>query len=143
MVEQRVSTCYFDAVKSDYTLIGPSYDILIPCLIHCGCFRSAADFINRALRSFPDASTFLNHRESLNSKLRSHLPTKDFSGESVDIEDYPDKGAVRRELYPWNQHEPDRFSSEALKFLNDEMEQIAPRLEVKIAELPLLRYVSS
>lgn len=136
MVKQCVSVRYLDGAVSQNGLIILSYEILIPCLIHCGCLRSAADFINRALRSFPDASTFTKHRELLKSELRSHLPAEDF--DAVDIERYPSKGFVRRELYPWNEHEPDRFSSEALEFLNDEMQQIAPRLEVKIAELPLL-----
>jgi hypothetical protein len=56
----------------------------------------------------------------------------------MDIDDYPEKGHVRREQYPWNNHEPERTSDECLRFLNDEMESIAPKLEVRVSELPLL-----
>ncbi|KAL1611863.1 hypothetical protein SLS60_000084 [Paraconiothyrium brasiliense] len=76
----------------------------------------------------------------LESKLRSHFTVKINDIDDINIDDYPDKGFVRRELYPWNQHEPDRFSPEALQFLNDEMKRIAPKLEVRVAELPLLRH---
>ena len=116
-----------------------SYEILISCLIHCGCLRSAADFVNRALRAFPDASSLSSHREALQAKVREHTASDSNELELANIDEYPEKGAVRRELYPWNHHEPDRFSPDALQFLNEEMEQIAPKLEVKIAELPLLR----
>ena len=51
-------------------------------------------------------------------------------------EDFPDEGLVRRELYPWNCLEPDRFSEESLNFLNDEMAVAAPKLEVRAVELP-------
>lgn len=58
--------------------------------------------------------------------------------EDLDIDEYPEKGLVRREQYPWNHHEPDRFSEECLNFLNSEMAIVAPKLEVKVSELPLL-----
>lgn len=86
---------------------------------------------------------FADYREALREKVRARAASNGNQLDLANIEDYPEKGAVRRELYPWNHHEPDRFSPDALQFLNDEMEQIAPKLEVKIAELPLLRYVLS
>jgi hypothetical protein len=52
------------------------------------------------------------------------------------IEEFPDRGLVRRELYPWNDHEPDRFSQESLDFLNQQMKSVAPKLEVRATELP-------
>lgn len=80
-----------------------------------------------------------SYRETLDSKLRLHLNLKEDDLGSISIEDYPDKGSVRRELYPWNHHEPDRFSPEALQFLNDEMDRVAPKLEVRVVELPILK----
>lgn len=70
--------------------------------------------------------------------MRSYFEGKGEDFDLVDFADYPDKGLVRRELYPWNDHEPDRFSPESISFLNKEMEMVAPKLEVKIVELPLL-----
>lgn len=106
--------------------------------MQCGCLRSAFDFITRARRAFPAANAFDSYHDTLLSKLRLHFnSTENF--DTVSVEEYPDKGAVRRELYPWNQHEPDRFASDVLTSLNEDMKQIAPKLEVKVAELPLLR----
>ncbi|KAL5407475.1 hypothetical protein PMIN03_007123 [Paraphaeosphaeria minitans] len=90
-----------------------------------------------------DEVILASYQESLDSKLRLHLNSQDIDLDSISIEDYPDKGSVRRELYPWNNHEPDRFSSDALRFLNDEMEHVAPKLEVKVAQLPILNEASS
>lgn len=84
-------------------------------------------------------SFFGSHEETLFKRLRSHFASKDERFEDIDAQDYPDKGSVRRELYPWNSYEPDRFSPDVLQFLNEEMAQIAPKLEVRVVELPLLR----
>jgi hypothetical protein len=79
----------------------------------------------------------------LTSKLQSYYTEHGENFDDVEVEDYPDKGLVRRENYPWNEHEPDRFSDECLRFLNEEMADIAPKLEVKVSELPLLSTDSS
>ncbi|KAF9698719.1 hypothetical protein EKO04_003246 [Ascochyta lentis] len=120
-----------------------AHDILIEGLLACGCFRSAFDYIARATRAFPDDDTFKKHDETLTLKLGSYYEKKGENANDVEIEDYPDKGLVRRENYPWNHYEPDRFSEECLQFLNDEMADIAPSLEVKVSELPLLSTDSS
>ncbi|KAJ4989802.1 Wd tetratricopeptide repeat domain-containing protein [Stagonosporopsis vannaccii] len=115
-----------------------AHDLLIEALLACGCFRSAFDYIARATRAFPDHDTFRRYDEALTSILQA-LYEKD--GENVDdieVDNYPDKGLVRRENYPWNEYEPDRHSKQCLQFLNDEMANIAPRLEVRVSELPLL-----
>lgn len=82
------------------------------------------------------------HEKTLTTKLQSYYKKEGEIFDDIEVEDYPDKGLVRRENYPWNEHEPDRFSDECLQFLNDEMANIAPRLEVKISELPLLSHDS-
>ena len=53
-------------------------------------------------------------------------------------EDWPDTGLVRRERYPWNDIEPDRFSPESIEHVNAEMTKVAPKLEVRATELPNL-----
>lgn len=114
------------------------HDILIEALLVCGCFRSAFDYIARALRAFPDDVIFNKYDDELTSKLRTHYEKEGEDVDDVEVEDYPDKGLVRRENYPWNDHEPDRHSDECLQFLNDELANIAPMLEVRVSELPLL-----
>lgn len=113
----------------------PSHDILIESLLDCGCLRSAFDYIARGMKAFPEDTTFKTHDETLSQRLRSHFGE---TFEDAEVDDYPDKGLVRREKYPWNDYEPDRFSAECLDFLNSELADIAPRLEVRVSELPLL-----
>jgi hypothetical protein len=88
-------------------------------------------------------STFEEHDANLSSKISTFFKAKNWDLKDVEIDDYPDKGLVRREQYPWNHHEPDRSSDECLEFLNNEMASIAPRLEVRISELPLLSMETS
>lgn len=70
--------------------------------------------------------------------MSDYFLNKGLSLSDIDVDDYPDKGLVRREQYPWNYHEPQRTSEECLQFLNDEMAAVAPKLEVKVSELPIL-----
>lgn len=115
-----------------------SYEILIECLINCGSLRSAFDFSARARKAFPLDPTFQGQEAILTNRLHSYFASRGDDMQTVDVEDYPEKGLVRRELYPWNRYEPDRTSHECLEFLNLELSCLAPKLEVRVSELPLL-----
>ena len=45
-------------------------------------------------------------------------------------------GFSRREIYPWNEHEPDRMSDECLRELNEKMKEVSDCLEVRKTNLP-------
>lgn len=47
-------------------------------------------------------------------------------------------GWSQRQLYPWNEHEPERMSKEALKDINVQLAKAAPALEVRMSILPAL-----
>ena len=47
-------------------------------------------------------------------------------------------GLSQRQVYPWNDREPDRMSKEALQEINEKLRETAPNLEVEISELPTL-----
>ncbi len=47
-------------------------------------------------------------------------------------------GWCQRQVYPWNEREPDRMSGAALKEINEKLHEAAPDLEVEIATLPTL-----
>lgn len=111
---------------------------MIEGLLACGCYRSAFDYIARATKAFPNDKVFNVYDEILTAKLRAHYEKEGENVDDVEIDDYPDKGLVRRENYPWNEYEPDRHSEECLQFLNNELASIAPKLEVRVSELPLL-----
>lgn len=55
------------------------------------------------------------------------------------LEELPEQGHARRELYPWNEHEKSRYSPESLDSINAQLEKVAPELEARVVELPLLR----
>ncbi|VUC26453.1 unnamed protein product [Clonostachys rosea] len=110
-----------------------AYQILSLSLLLCGCLKSAATFCERGLNMAP------SNRELLD--VQGHIrtvATRKLHKSGVDINDLPDHGLVRREVYPWNSHEPDRFSDESLSALNADLEQMAPKCEVRVATLPVL-----
>lgn len=109
----------------------------------CGCLRSAHNYNHRALKAFPEASTFTSYQKTLTGRLEEHFKNEGETLEGTNVQDYPEKGLVRRELYPWNEYEPDRYAPAVLDYLNQELAQVAPKLEVKVSELPLLTEASS
>ncbi|TVY87225.1 hypothetical protein LAWI1_G007184 [Lachnellula willkommii] len=105
-------------------------------LLLCGCLKSSYDFCIRGLGAAPGDEDLLQAKEYIQLMARRRLRLS--PDEEVDISELPDQGLVRREIYPWNTHEPDRFSQETLDFLNKELESVAPKCEVKVTELPTL-----
>ncbi|KAL9023270.1 MAG: hypothetical protein Q9196_007305, partial [Gyalolechia fulgens] len=111
-------------------------------LLECGCLRSAYDFAERGLRAAPRDATFLSLRSHLlnaynailleNDRDRNELLTR------MDPRRFPEQGYARRELYPWNNHEPDRFSEDTLCVLNQAIKRVAPKSEIRAVSLPLL-----
>ncbi|KAH9863413.1 hypothetical protein IAQ61_009691 [Plenodomus lingam] len=120
-----------------------TYILLIKSLQICGCLRSAFDYISRAKKAFPEDKLFEDFHKSLMDRVRIALGVQEDTLSSIDIDDFPEKGFVRREQYPWNHHEPDRFSEACLQSLNEQLEDIAPKLEVRISELPVLTHSSN
>lgn len=110
-----------------------AYQILSLSLVLCGCLKSAATFCERGLQSAPTNQELLNIKGHIQLFAERKLRRPNF-----DINDLPDCGLVRREVYPWNNHEPDRFSTESLSALNADMRRMAPKCEVRVATLPIL-----
>jgi hypothetical protein len=109
------------------------YQILSLSLLLCGCLRSAHKFCERGLSAAPEDKDLLQNMDYIRTmaERRTRKPI-------VDANDLPDWGMVRREVYPWNKHEPDRFSEQSLNFLNQELSKMAPKCEVKVSRLPVL-----
>lgn len=112
------------------------YQILSLSLLLIGCLRSAYNFCERGLAVVPGDKDLLETKGYIEKIARQRL------GKAADAEintgDLPDRGKVRREVYPWNTHDPDRFSEEALSSLNRQLQDIAPKCEVRVAALPVL-----
>ncbi|RDW71121.1 Wd tetratricopeptide repeat-containing protein [Coleophoma cylindrospora] len=109
------------------------YQILSISLLLCGSLKSALDFCTRGLATDHNDEELLQAKEYILEMGRRKLKSSD-----VDINDLPDQGLARREVYPWNDHEPDRYSDETLRFLNKELSAVSSNCEVKATELPTL-----
>ncbi|RYP47791.1 hypothetical protein DL768_006200 [Monosporascus sp. mg162] len=109
------------------------YQILSLSLLLCGCLKSARRFCDRGLSIVPDNKDLLETSGYINTFVERRT-TKPLSH----VNDLPERGMVRREVYPWNDHEPDRFSDESLGFLNGVLAEMAPKCAVQVSKLPVL-----
>ncbi|ORY70140.1 wd and tetratricopeptide repeat protein [Pseudomassariella vexata] len=109
------------------------FQILSLSLLLCGSLKSAYGFCERGLSAAPNNQELLNARGYIQTVAQRRTRQ-----EVLNHDDLPDWGMVRREVYPWNRHEPDRFSEESLEFLNRELSTMAPKCEVQVAALPVL-----
>ncbi|CAK7202634.1 hypothetical protein SEUCBS139899_005360 [Sporothrix eucalyptigena] len=112
------------------------YQILSLNLLLCGSLRSAHSFCERGLAADASNAELQQIKKLIDTAARKRLRlSNDVGYNSADL---PERGLVRREVYPWNTYEPDRFSAESLAFLNGELAQAAPKCEVRATELPIL-----
>ena len=120
--------------------------LLAACLIELGCLKDAYNFCLQ-LEEAPEGDTETEkERRRLCGLLRNRyvaLGGKEAisgQGDNLDLANVklPNSGFARREIYPWNSHEPDRSSPAALKELNLCLQAVAPDLEVRSTTLPVL-----
>lgn len=109
------------------------YQILSISLLLCGCLKSAYTYVRQGLQAFPSNHELRKTKDHILTMGRRRLQRDD-----IDVDQLPEWGVVRREIYPWNHHEPDRFSDDSLAFLNGQLETMAPKCAVQVSELPVL-----
>lgn len=117
------------------------YQILAVSLLLCGCLKSAYEFCVRGLAVAPNEEGLVQAMEYIQNMARRRLKLAE--DVDVDISTLPEQGLVRREIYPWNNHEPDRFSDASLDFLNEELRSVSTKCVAKMTELPTLLDTSS
>lgn len=91
--------------------------------------------------------TISNYRSMFSPEERERCSTYDISaGRETDDSSHrasgdaaPKRGEWRREVYPWNDKEPDRFSVETLAVLNAAMAKCSSKAELRVVELPILQ----
>jgi hypothetical protein len=110
-----------------------AYQILSLSLLLCGCLKSAMTFCERGLQVDAENKGLLDVKGHIDTVARRRLRRDTF-----DISQLPDHGLVRREVYPWNNHEPDRFSRESLDALNSDLRKMAPKCAIEVSTLPVL-----
>ncbi|KAK4650629.1 hypothetical protein QC762_709170 [Podospora pseudocomata] len=113
-----------------------AYQILSLSLLLCGSLKSALRFCERGLNTAPNNRELIEIKGYIEQVGRRRLRKE--SDAPIDINSLPDRGVVRREVYPWNTHEPDRFSAESLAHLNKQLSTMAPKCEVRVSKLPVL-----
>ncbi|KAI7221680.1 hypothetical protein KC333_g1600 [Hortaea werneckii] len=117
-------------LREHYLLL--TYRMLVRSLILVGCCRSAHEYSLQGRRLYPQDSEL----EQLQHVISAYAVAKCDDEEESGPSSWLDHGMVRREVYPWNEYEPDRLNE--LPQLNVLMEKVAPQLEVKVVDLPEL-----
>jgi hypothetical protein len=110
-------------------------------LFLCGCYSSAWQYVSQGRKLYAaDPELEFIQSEVRNAVIkRSELSTLEELKSDPTYSspmNWPDSGFVRREVYPWNNYEPDRLQE--LPIINQLMAMVAPKLEVKAVELPVL-----
>jgi hypothetical protein len=128
------------------------YFILIESLLNLGCTKDALGLI-RTAEQYVDCDEGSRRLEDLKCFLgrRCYWARKDTDPNFHDAllhgkwEEYArpeylrERGLVRREIYPWNNHEPERTSVSTLRKLNEQLSKVAPKCEVRSVKLPKMR----
>lgn len=112
------------------------FQILSLSLLLCGCLKTAYSFCERGLSTLPQNSDLRETKAYIETVGRKKLGLDPQA--VINMNDLPDRGIVRREIYPWNRHEPDRFSEKTLSILNSYLATIAPECSVRVSTLPVL-----
>jgi len=110
-----------------------AYELLSTSLYQVGCLKSAYDFCGRGLEIDPGHQELKATKAHILETGRQRLKREDVTGD-----DLPDWGLARREVYPWNNHEADRYSQETLDLLNSKLREMAPKCSVRATKLPVL-----
>ncbi|CAK4032590.1 related to MYND domain [Lecanosticta acicola] len=120
-------------LKTHYRLV--MYRLFTRALLLCGCLRSALSHYRQAIKLYPgdqELGDICAYIVKQGDKLGIPRP----ESISTPLHDWPDSGFVRREIYPWNELEPDRLNM--LDELNELMGFVSDKLEVRVVGLPVL-----
>ncbi|KAF2214556.1 hypothetical protein CERZMDRAFT_110186 [Cercospora zeae-maydis SCOH1-5] len=117
-------------LKVHYLLI--IYRILARSLLLCSSYRTAYSYAQQGLSLYSDDEELMDLRQTIRGEVARLHGTQ---AEDPPNE-WPDQGFVRRELYPWNDREPNRIAD--VEQINILMSNVSDKLEVRAVELPAL-----
>ena len=141
---------FLPITKDEYHYtVGSVYVLLARCLVRCGCLRDAYDFAERAVSVIDDLGSAchdgnknIQYLKGLIEEIKCNFRFSNAKGkgnsDDFDASLLPSQGYARRVLYPWNEHEPDRKASETLELLNQRLQHVAPKCQVRAVALPAL-----
>lgn len=113
------------------------YQSLVESLLNCECFKDAYIYAKQWHRVTKGNIEFLKHTVDVMRSRVADLP-EPADLDELEVEDLPERVLVRREIYPWNDLEPDRSSDDYVRSLNDQIKNVASECEVRVTELPIL-----
>ena len=121
-------------------VVGQASTLLAHHLASIGCLRSAYDYLQNTLKHESSSITAEAERKRILVLAKAYVKSRNepWDGVNVNVDALPDRGFVRREVYPWNIFERNRMSQESLRSLNTALSSVAPKLEVKATRLPVL-----
>lgn len=111
---------------------------LVVALSELDCWADAAVYLER-LAEWDRELIFFTEDEHV--EMRERVAGAKAQNEAISsgrLQQQGHFGFARREVYRWNDHEPDRAAVETLRDLNDLLTPVAPDLEVRSVELPVL-----
>ncbi|CAK7266001.1 hypothetical protein SEPCBS119000_001798 [Sporothrix epigloea] len=115
-----------------------NYQIASFNLLLCGCLKSAYLNYDEGLHQDPANKELLQIKALVETAGRQRLRQSGGDDDDYDPHKLPNRGFVRREVYPWDTHEPDRCSPASVAFLNQQLAKVAPKCEVRAVRLPVL-----
>ncbi|CAK7266019.1 hypothetical protein SEPCBS119000_001809 [Sporothrix epigloea] len=115
-----------------------TYQIASFNLLLCGCLSRAYLSYDQGLHEDPGNKELLQIKALVETAGRQRLRQSGGNDSDYNPHKLPRRGFVRREVYPWNNHEPDRCSPASVAFLNEQLAKVAPKCEVRAVQLPVL-----
>lgn len=107
------------------------------------CFMDALTYCKMGLTRYPDASAL---PQEINFQVETdmiHQLMEKKKEEDPRFKLNPNilfrHGGCRREVYPWNDHEPDRYNAKTVESLNATMAECSGKVEIRVVDLPVLQ----
>ncbi|KAK5701493.1 hypothetical protein LTR97_004308 [Elasticomyces elasticus] len=118
-----------------------AYRLLSASLMFCACLKSACYYARMGMENLEKSmegqrDSWLDDVITGCHSAVQQIQHPEYVVLPGDEKNFPELGMVRREVYPWNEWEPDRL--EELPEINAMMAEVAPKLEVRATELPAL-----
>lgn len=107
------------------------------------CFMDALTYCKMGLTRYPDASALPQEINFQAETDMIHQLMEQKKEEDPRFKLNPNilfrHGGCRREVYPWNHHEPDRYNPKTVASLNAKMAESSGKVEIRVVNLPILQ----
>ncbi|MCJ1334225.1 hypothetical protein MMC10_010932 [Thelotrema lepadinum] len=115
------------------------YKNLVDSLMWCGCLESAREFCQQAIRRLPEEEVAQKISDLIHHWSNTPV-SKDKACQNghSELSELPNRGFVRREVYPWNHFMPDRYGEDYIRTLNEQLAGTTSTCCVKSVVLPAL-----